>query len=78
MLAALQLFDGRFHSSRVSQALRITAAPSWFAGLMAVLAALAALTALLALLASRRFGRQLDLAGLSDRRALADAGQSPQ
>ncbi|MEW1643994.1 hypothetical protein [Streptomyces sp. NPDC091219] len=77
-LAALQLFDGRFHSSRVSDALRITAAPSWFAGLMAVLAALAALTALLALLASRRFGRQLDLAGLPDRRALADAGRSPQ
>ncbi|MER7639211.1 hypothetical protein [Streptomyces sp. NPDC126522] len=78
VLAALQLFDGRFHSSRVSEALRLTAAPSWFAGLMAVLAALAALTALLALLASRRFGRQLDLAGLPDRRALADAGQSPK
>jgi hypothetical protein len=77
-LAALQLFDGRFHSSRLSQALRITAAPTWFAGLMAVLAALAALTALLALLASRRFGRQLDLPGHPDHRALADANQTPQ
>lgn len=77
-LAALQLFDGRFHSSRLSQALRITAAPPWFAGLMAVLAALAALTALLALLASRRFGRQLDLPGDPDHRALADASQAPQ
>ncbi|MEV5532734.1 hypothetical protein [Streptomyces prunicolor] len=78
-LAALQLFDGRFHSSRLSQALRITAAPPWFAGLMAVLAALAALTALLALLASRRFGRQLDLPpGDPDHRALADASQTPQ
>ncbi|WP_405969443.1 hypothetical protein OG496_03045 [Streptomyces sp. NBC_00988] len=77
-LAALQLFDGRFHSSRLSQALRITAAPPWFAGLIAVLAALAALTALLALLASRRFGRQLDLPGHPDHRALADANQTPQ
>lgn len=77
-LAALQLFDGRFHSSRLSQALRITAAPPWLAGLMAVLAALTALTALLALLASRRFGRQLDLPGRPDHRALADANQTPQ
>ncbi|WP_405995930.1 hypothetical protein [Streptomyces sp. NBC_00986] len=77
-LAALQLFDGRFHSSRLSQALRITAAPPWFAGLIAVFAALAALTALLALLASRRFGRQLDLPGPPDHRALADANQAPQ
>ncbi|MEV8541052.1 hypothetical protein [Streptomyces sp. NPDC051572] len=77
-LAALQLFDGRFHSSRLSQALRITAAPPWFAGLIAALAALAALTALLALLASRRFGRQLDLPGHPDHRALADANQTPQ
>ncbi len=77
-LAALQLFDGRFHSSRLSQALRITAAPPWFAGLIAVLAALAALTALLALLATRRFGRQLDLPGPPDHRALADANQTPQ
>ena len=77
-LAALQLFDGRFHSSRLSQALRITAAPPWFAGLIAVLAALAALTALLALLATRRFGRQLNLRGHPDHRALADANQTPQ
>ncbi|MBK3572445.1 hypothetical protein JHN63_01115 [Streptomyces sp. MBT65] len=77
-LAALQLFDGRFHSTRLSDALRITAAPSWFAGLMAVLAALAALTALLALLASRRFGRQLDLPGHPDQPALADANRTPQ
>ncbi|WP_406464351.1 hypothetical protein OH768_51300 [Streptomyces sp. NBC_01622] len=48
--AAIQLFDGRFHSTRPSQALRITAAPPWLAGLMAAMAALAALTALLALL----------------------------
>jgi len=77
-LAAIQLFDGRFHSTRLSQALRITAAPPWFAGLMAVLAALAALTALLALLASRRFGRQLDLPGHPDDRAPAEASQTPQ
>jgi len=77
-LAALQLFDGRFHSTRLSQALRITAAPPWLAGLMSVLAALTALTALLALLASRRFGRQLDLPGHPDQRALADANQTPQ
>ena len=77
-LAAIQLFDGRFHSTRLSQALRITAAPPWFAGLMAVLAALAALTALLALLASRRFGRHLDLPDHPDHRPLAEANRTPQ
>ncbi|MFJ9251111.1 hypothetical protein [Streptomyces sp. NPDC101776] len=77
-LAALQLFDGRFHSTRLSDALRITAAPSWFAGLMAVLAALAALTALLALLASRRFGRQLDLPAHPDHLSPAEANQTLQ
>ncbi|MFJ5307053.1 hypothetical protein [Streptomyces sp. NPDC088350] len=77
-LAAIQLFDGRFHSSRLSEALRITAAPPWFAGLMAVLAALAALTALLVLLASRRFGRHLDLPDPSAHRPLAEAGRTPQ
>ncbi|MEV6483526.1 hypothetical protein [Streptomyces sp. NPDC051576] len=77
-LAAIQLFNGRFHSTRLSEALRITAAPPWFAGLMAVLAALAALTALLALLASRRFGRQLGLPDPPDHRPLAGAGRTPQ
>ncbi|WP_051740493.1 hypothetical protein [Streptomyces xylophagus] len=76
-LAAIQLFDGRFHSTRLSEALRITAAPSWFAGLMAVLAALAALTALLALLATRRFGRHLDLPDPPHDLPLAEVGQTP-
>jgi hypothetical protein len=71
-LAAIQLFDGRFHSTRLTQALRITAAPPWLAGLMAVLAALAALTALLTLLTSRRFGRQLALPDHPEDRAPAE------
>ncbi|MBK3562237.1 hypothetical protein [Streptomyces sp. MBT62] len=74
-LAAIQLFDGRFHSTRLSQALRITAVPPWSAGLLAALAALAALTALLALLAARRFGRQLVL---PDDRVPAEANRSPK
>ncbi|MET7573286.1 hypothetical protein ABZT04_33045 [Streptomyces sp. NPDC005492] len=77
-LAAIQLFDGRVHSTPLSEALRITAAPAWLAGLMAVLAALAALTALLALLASRRFGRQLGLPEPPDHQPLAGAGRTPQ
>ncbi|MGW3106782.1 hypothetical protein [Streptomyces sp. NPDC001100] len=74
-LAAIQLFDGRFHSTRLSQALRITAAPPWLAGLTAALAALAALTALLALLTARRFSRQLALPERPDDRAMAEANR---
>ena len=77
-LAAIQLFDGRFHSTRLSQVLRITAAPPWLAGLMAALAAPAALTALLALLTSRRFNRQLALPDRPDDRAPAEANRTPQ
>jgi len=77
-LAAIQLFDGRFHSTRLSQALRITAVPPWSAGLLAVLAALAALTALLALLAARRFGRQLALPDPPADRAPVEANRTPR
>ncbi|MGH1555322.1 hypothetical protein ACRAWF_36240 [Streptomyces sp. L7] len=77
-LAAIQLFDGRFHSTRLSQALRITAAPPWLAGLLAALAALAALTALLALLTSRRFSRQLALPDRPDDRAMAEADRASE
>ncbi|SEC47123.1 hypothetical protein SAMN05216489_00821 [Streptomyces sp. 3213] len=77
-LAAIQLFDGRFHSTRLSQALRITAAPPWLAGLLAALAALAALTALLALLTARRFSRQLALPERPDDRALAAANRTSE
>lgn len=75
-LAAIQLFDGRFHSTRLSQALRITAAPPWLAGLMAALAALAALTALLALLTARRVSRQLALPDRPDDHAMAEANRT--
>ncbi|MEV0736623.1 hypothetical protein AB0I51_11740 [Streptomyces sp. NPDC050549] len=77
-LAAIQLFDGRFHSTRLSQVLRITAAPPWLAGLIAALAALTALTALLALLASRRFSRQLALPDRPDDLAPVVANRTPQ
>ena len=77
-LAAIQLFDGRFHSTRLSQALRITAAPPWLAGLMAALAALAALTALLALVTSRKFSRQLALPDRPDDRAMAEANRTSE
>ncbi|MFD7714082.1 hypothetical protein [Streptomyces sp. NPDC059786] len=62
-LAALQLFAGRLHSTSLSRALDLAAAPSWFAGLMAVLAALASLTALLAVLASEKLARHPEQAG---------------
>jgi hypothetical protein len=52
VLAAAQLYQGRFHSAWLSRALGLTLAPSWVAGLAAVLAALAALTALVVRLAS--------------------------
>ncbi|MGW7268795.1 hypothetical protein [Streptomyces sp. NPDC054842] len=57
-LAVMQLFEGRLRSPGLSQALDITAAPPWFAGLVSVVAALAAATALLAFLASERMGRR--------------------
>ncbi|MFJ9896652.1 hypothetical protein ACIQPR_25325 [Streptomyces sp. NPDC091280] len=75
-LAAVQLFDGRFHSTRLSEALKITVAPPWLAGLMAVLAALAALTALLTLLTARRFDRQLALPDRTADRTPAEANGS--
>ncbi|MET7481016.1 hypothetical protein ABZT17_42765 [Streptomyces sp. NPDC005648] len=53
VLAGGQLYAGRFHSARLSEALHLTLAPSWIAGLAAVCAALAALTALLVRLASQ-------------------------
>ncbi|MHC3467084.1 hypothetical protein ACYF6T_00045 [Streptomyces sp. 7R007] len=53
LLAAGQLYEGRFHSARVSQALDLTLAPAWAAGLAAVCASLAALTALLVRLATQ-------------------------
>jgi hypothetical protein len=52
VLAAAQLYQGRFHSAWLSRALDLTLAPSWIAGLAAVTAALAALTALVVRLAS--------------------------
>lgn len=47
LLAAAQLFEGRFHSPQLSQALSLALAPSWVAGLAAVFASLTALIALL-------------------------------
>lgn len=51
VLAGAQLYGGRFHSARLSQALDLTLAPNWAAGLAAVCAALVALTALVVRLA---------------------------
>ncbi|MFJ6080131.1 hypothetical protein ACIQI8_01925 [Streptomyces sp. NPDC092369] len=51
VLAGAQLYGGRFHSARLSQALDLTLAPNWAAGLVAVCAALVALTALVVRLA---------------------------
>ncbi|MFC8513771.1 hypothetical protein [Streptomyces sp. NPDC057257] len=53
LLAAAQLYEGRFHSARLSRALDLTLAPNWIAGLAAVCASLVALTALLVRLASQ-------------------------
>jgi hypothetical protein len=47
VLAAAQLYEGRFHSERLARALDLTLAPSWIAGPAAVAAAVAALMALL-------------------------------
>ncbi|MFV8187370.1 hypothetical protein [Streptomyces sp. AF1B] len=52
VLAAAQLYQGRFHSAWLSRALDLTLAPSWVAGLAAVTAALAALTAFVVRIAS--------------------------
>ncbi|MFJ9539653.1 hypothetical protein ACIRPX_20625 [Streptomyces sp. NPDC101225] len=52
VLAAAQLYQGRFHSAWLSRGLDLTLAPGWIAGLAAVAAALAALTALVVRLAS--------------------------
>jgi hypothetical protein len=71
-LAALQLFQGRLHSQGLTRALEISAAPPWFAGLMAVLAALTALMAMLAALPSERLGRR------PEHRALAGANHTPE
>ena len=53
VLAAGRLYEGRFHSARLSRTLHLTLAPGWIAGLAAVCAALAALTALLVRLAAQ-------------------------
>ncbi|MFE9835463.1 hypothetical protein ACFYP4_10005 [Streptomyces sp. NPDC005551] len=71
-LAVMQLFEGRLRSPGLSQALEITVAPPWAAGLMSVIAALAAVTALLALLASEKLG------GRPERRPLAEARRTPE
>ncbi|MDH6696018.1 hypothetical protein P3T26_000466 [Streptomyces sp. MAA16] len=47
LLAAAQVFEGRFHSAQLSQGLSLALAPSWVAGLAAVFASLTALVALL-------------------------------
>ncbi|MFG2793530.1 hypothetical protein [Streptomyces sp. NPDC048419] len=70
ILAAAQLYQGRFHSAWLSRAMDLTLAPSWVAGLAAVAAALAALTALVVRLASN----QPD-ASAPARRPLATAGR---
>ncbi|GAA3833192.1 hypothetical protein GCM10022403_077730 [Streptomyces coacervatus] len=46
LLAGVELYRGRLHSAWLSQALDLTLAPGWVAGLAAMCAALAALTAL--------------------------------
>lgn len=57
-LAALQLLEGRVHSTSLSQALDITVAPPWAAGVAAAVTALAALTALLVTLTTDRTARR--------------------
>jgi hypothetical protein len=54
VLAAGQLYEGRFHSEPLSRALDLTLAPSWIAGVAAVCAALAALTGVLVRLAAQQ------------------------
>ncbi|MFE9987500.1 hypothetical protein ACFYRK_11565 [Streptomyces sp. NPDC005381] len=51
-LAALELLDGRLHSTSLSQALDIAAAPPWAAGAASAATALVALAALLVALAT--------------------------
>ncbi|WP_254401400.1 hypothetical protein [Streptomyces sp. AC555_RSS877] len=51
-LAAVQLFESRFHSPGLSRALDLSLAPDWLVGTAALCASLAALTALLARLTS--------------------------
>ncbi|MFR0355324.1 hypothetical protein [Streptomyces sediminimaris] len=70
ILAAAQLYQGRFHSAWLSRALDLTLAPGWVAGLAAVVAALAALTALVVRLASGE-----PAMGAPARRPLATAGR---
>jgi hypothetical protein len=71
VLAAAQLYQGRFHSAWLSRAMDLTLAPSWVAGLAAVAAALAALTALVVSLASSRPDARTPA-----RRPLATAGRT--
>ncbi|MCX5053873.1 MULTISPECIES: hypothetical protein [unclassified Streptomyces] len=70
VLAAAQLYQGRFHSAWLSRALDLTLAPSWVAGLAAVIAALAALMALVVRIASNQ------LPVHADARHLATANRS--
>ena len=60
VLAAAQLYPGRFHSAWLSRALDLTLAPSWVAGLAAVTAALAALMALVVRIASNQLPVRAD------------------
>ncbi|MBO4256846.1 hypothetical protein GRC12_23625 [Streptomyces griseorubiginosus] len=54
VLAAGQMYEGRFHTEPLSRALDLTLAPSWIAGVAAVCAALAALTGVLVRLAAQQ------------------------
>lgn len=57
-LAALQLLEGRIHSTSLAQALDITVAPPWAAGVASAVTALVALTALLVTLTADRTARR--------------------
>jgi hypothetical protein len=54
VLAAGQMYEGRFHTEPLSRALDLTLAPSWIAGVAAMCAALAALTGVLVRLAAQQ------------------------
>ncbi|MFE9808218.1 hypothetical protein [Streptomyces sp. NPDC005548] len=70
-LAALELLEGRLHSTSLSQALDIAAAPPWAAGVASAATALVALTALIVALATGRNTRRP-----APRPAKVDAGRA--